>query len=132
MGTYTLVLKNNKKFNKEIGSLGKILFSKGYYTYTGSVSNTNFKRVKRHKNVCAGKNNTEHWHIDYILHSDTISIITVFKTDKDKECIINNKIKAREFNTIGASDCSNCDSHVKYCQNLKKLEKNLNKIYNNL
>mgnify|MGYP006290513673 FL=1 len=129
MGTYTLVLKNNKEFKKKIGSLGKILFKKGYYTYTGSVTENNFSRTERHRNICNGEKDTEHWHIDYILQSPTISIIDIFKTNKDKECEINNDIKFTEFNTIGASDCTNCESHVKYSDNLKQLAVNLKCVY---
>ena len=56
-GTYILVifLKENSKI--EIGSLGKISFSKGYYLYVGSAmgnygSATLINRVKRHKRMC--------------------------------------------------------------------------------
>ena len=131
MGTYTLVLKNSKEFNKKIGSKENILFPKGYYTYTGSVPDDNFSRIKRHKEICAGENETEHWHIDYILHSSTIDIISVFKTPKDKECEINNAIDEDEFHDIGASDCTNCTSHVKYSDNLDELIHNLETIYSN-
>ncbi len=129
MGTYTLILENHNEFKKEIGSIGKVSFPIGYYTYTGSVPNDNFKRIERHENVCKGINDTEHWHIDYILHSNTIDIIDTFKINKDKECIINNSIKATEFNKIGASDCSECTSHLKYSENIDELKLNLKNIY---
>ena len=131
MGTYTLVLKNDKEFNKKIGSKEDIIFPEGYYTYTGSVPNDNFSRIERHKNVCTGKNETEHWHIDYILHSSTITIKKVFKTRKDQECKVNNYINEDEFHDIGASDCTNCTSHVKYSENVNELIDNLENIYTN-
>ncbi len=131
MGTYILILKNNKKFTKEIGSLGEISFPEGYYTYTGSVPKTNFNRIERHKDVCSGNNETEHWHIDYILHSPTIKIIDVFKINKNKECEVNNSLNADEFHNIGASDCTNCESHIRYTNSLKQLAINLKNINKN-
>ena len=64
-GIYTLVLSLSADQTVEVGSLGPVLFSKGYYAYTGSARGPGgLSRVERHISVMEGKNQTRRWHID--------------------------------------------------------------------
>ena len=76
-GSYILVIFLSKKVEIEIGALGVLSFSKGYYLYVGSAmgnvgSTTLENRVKRHLSDSANKK--IHWHIDFLLNDDSFLI----------------------------------------------------------
>jgi len=120
-GTYILIifLKENSKI--EIGSLGKIYFSKGYYLYVGSAmgnsgSVTLINRVKRH--LLNSKSKKLHWHIDYFLDNSNTIIkkLYLIPSLQPYECIIAQEILVLSDSYIrnfGSSDCQ-CKSHLLY------------------
>ncbi|MFX0008144.1 MAG: DUF123 domain-containing protein [Candidatus Hermodarchaeota archaeon] len=129
-GSYILVIYIENDFQIEVGAVGFILFSKGFYIYIGSAmgeygSSTLVNRVKRH---FLSKNEKKiHWHIDYLL-ADLHSIIIktyLIPSKYPLECII-----AKEFseicdysiNNFGSSDCE-CASHLFYFKNLEFFHK---------
>ncbi|MFX1407837.1 MAG: DUF123 domain-containing protein [Promethearchaeota archaeon] len=120
-GTYNIVifLKENSKI--QIGSLGKIFFSKGYYLYVGSAmgisgSATLINRVRRH--LRNSNNKKLHWHIDYFLANSNsiIKKLYLIPSQHPYECIIAQEIFVNADDYIknfGSSDCQ-CKSHLFY------------------
>jgi len=126
-GTYVLLLECLSDCEITVGSLGKIKFEKGYYTYIGSAMNGLKSRIKRH----LSKNKRIFWHIDYLTTSENFKIIKVFikLSDKREESDIA-KILEEEFKYIksfGSSD-SNDKSHLFIIDNLEKLFKILKSL----
>ena len=120
-GTYILVifLKENSKI--EIGSLGEISFSKGYYLYVGSAmgnygSATLINRVKRH--LLDSNNKKLYWHIDFLLDNSNslIKKLYLIPSLQTYECTIAKEIllfSDNYINKFGCSDC-HCKSHLLY------------------
>lgn len=108
-GAYLLIIKSSKKQRIKIGSLGTLLFDKGFYIYVGSAMNSLEARIARH----ARKNKKLFWHIDYLLSHAKIVRIFIKPSNKKQECNIA-KIIAKNFSSIprfGCSDCK-CNSHL--------------------
>jgi Uri superfamily endonuclease len=112
-GTYCLLIRCYKDFEKSIGKLGMIRFARGYYLYIGSGLNNMEKRLSRH--LLRKKN--KFWHIDYLTCDSNIFIekIYVIENPVRLECV-----KAKEFSEaldyvpgFGSSDCR-CRSHLFY------------------
>lgn len=108
-GSYALLmcLKNHKKI--DVGSLGPISFSKGYYLYIGSAMNGVEGRVKRH----IRDRKKLHWHVDYFLNKAKISSIYFQESQERLECSLA-KTFSKKFEVIpkfGSSDCF-CESHL--------------------
>lgn len=113
-GIYTLVLDLDKEVEIAVGSLGRILFPQGYYTYTGSARGPGgLKRVERHLEVIRGDRRTRRWHIDYLLPFTRFREAIVTITARDLECIIARKIGERLLPVpgLGCTDCG-CISHL--------------------
>jgi len=70
-GTYVLLLECLKDTTIGVGSLGGILFKKGFYAYVGSARNGVNTRIKRHYK----KKKKLKWHIDYVTVNDSFKII---------------------------------------------------------
>jgi len=118
-GTYIILLKCLKDIEISVGSLGKIRFYRGYYSYIGSAMNSLERRIKRH----VLKEKKIFWHIDYLTTSEYFEIIKLFAkiSDKKEESDIA-KILEKEFEYIegfGSSD-SNDKSHLFVIKNLDK------------
>ena len=116
-GTYILVINLHKKSRIRIGSLGYILFNKGFYFYVGSAMGRNLllNRVKRH---ILSNNKKLHWHIDYLLANSNsiINRLYLIPSSERWECIIANElmdITDGYVKDFGSSDC-NCISHLFY------------------
>ena len=128
-GSYILVVYIAKNTHIEIGALGNILFSKGYYLYTGSAlgnsgSSTLSNRVKRHLSFT---NKKLHWHIDYLLKNPFCFLYCLYliPTNKNYECTIANEllqISEGYIQKFGSSDCK-CKSHLVYFKDFKGLDK---------
>ena len=126
-GSYILVLFLSKKVKIEIGALGALPFSKGYYLYVGSAmanigSTTLENRVKRHLTDSANKK--IHWHIDYLLNEEFFLITKLYIVPSlmRLECVIARDIKEISDSFIknfGSTDCS-CKSHLFYFKELRK------------
>lgn len=115
-GIYCLVFYLEKEIAITVGRLGRILFPKGYYVYTGRALKGLSSRIKRHLN----REKTIKWHIDYLLQSDAIKILDIltYSVESHTECEINKRIKNIEGAFIiakgfGSSDCKGkCRSHL--------------------
>ena len=126
-GSYILVIFLSKGVKVEIGALGVLSFSKGYYLYVGSAmgkigSTTLENRVKRHLTNPANKK--IHWHIDYLLNDDHFLITKLYIVPSlmRLECVIARDIMEVSDSFIknfGSTDCS-CKSHLFYFKEFKK------------
>jgi len=126
-GTYILLLECLSDCEITVGSLGKIIFEKGYYAYVGSAMNGLENRIKRH----LSKNKKIFWHIDYLTISEKFKIAKVFikVSDKKEESDIA-KTFEKEFKYIegfGSSD-SNDKSHLFIIDDLEKFFKILKNL----
>lgn len=110
-GVYLLLLRVQNRIIVKIGSLGRLSFSKGYYVYAGSGQNNVLKRVERH----LSNNKKLHWHIDYLLSSNSANIESAYiiRGSKALECALS--VKMLKLYTpvlgFGCSDCT-CSSHL--------------------
>ena len=128
-GTYILVIHLRKNSKIRVGSLGYILFNKGFYFYVGSAmgtanSSTLINRVKRHIST---NNKNLHWHIDYLLAhiNSIINHLYLIPTTERWECTIANELMGITNGYIkdfGSSDC-NCISHLFYTKNSDSIGK---------
>ncbi len=79
-GIYSLLIKNGKDRDIEIGALGMIHFPRGYYVYIGSAQRGLRNRIKRHYS----RNKKLKWHIDYLLSH--AKLIDHFSLPLPKRC----------------------------------------------
>lgn len=108
-GFYLLIIKNPIKKHIKIGSLGRLVFDKGYYIYVGSAMNSLEARIARH----ARKNKKLFWHIDYLLLSGKIVAVLIKSSRRKQECQTARSL-AKHFTAVprfGCSDCK-CKSHL--------------------
>ncbi|MDH5649216.1 MAG: GIY-YIG nuclease family protein [Gammaproteobacteria bacterium] len=110
MQSYQLHIRIVSDITVNVGSLGKMNFPAGIYTYTGSARKNIYSRVKRHLT----DSKKPRWHIDYLLAAKEAEVIGV-RYSAQPECSLNQasdgEIVLRRF---GASDCVNgCHSHLK-------------------
>ncbi|MEW6615250.1 MAG: GIY-YIG nuclease family protein [Thermodesulfobacteriota bacterium] len=117
-GTYNLIINLPSDKFLQIGKLGRFLFEKGYYVYTGSAKRGLDARISRHKR----KEKALHWHIDYLLEDAVIIDVKVYAEGLLSECELNQKVFKMEGAEVlahgfGASDCK-CKSHLAYFRKL--------------
>lgn len=120
LGIYTLVLQLVQDRDIEVGALGIIHFSEGYYAYTGSARGSGgLKRVDRHKEVIIGANPCRKWHIDYLLPRTLLVDVIITHTSDDLECQIAEKIESKlpSVPKFGSTDCK-CHGHLHYSSDL--------------
>jgi len=114
-GVYCLCIEVGDDLRVEIGALGVIEFLKGRYIYVGSALNGIDSRVLRHINTSNGIYNAIHWHIDYLLREERVSVEAVYVrlSDEKIECEIAGKVShyGLEVKGFGCSDCR-CNSHL--------------------
>jgi Uri superfamily endonuclease len=112
-GTYTLLIQFGESARIEVGALGGVEFPAGWYAYTGSaLGSGGFARVERHREVAAGKRETRHWHVDYLLGHPAASVDLVTTAGGvDAECDVADRIEGERIPAFGASDCG-CRSHL--------------------
>lgn len=117
-GVYVLTVWLPRSVKKRVGGLGEVFFEKGLYAYVGSAQSNLDRRIDRH----LSRNKKFHWHIDYFLDSDFISIPGVFvkEAGKTEECLTAARIGGVPVPGFGCSDCK-CDSHLFRIDNPKKL-----------
>ncbi|MCX8189351.1 MAG: GIY-YIG nuclease family protein [Nitrososphaeria archaeon] len=114
-GSYVLVLENKKACNIEVGSLGKIMFSEGFYAYIGSMFGPGGLEARIRRYFTRGK---RHWHIDYVL--DHMRIIGVYVLpEKNFESFLANAA-VKNFNFIKRFGCSDKKSDVSHLLYFKK------------
>ncbi|MBN1803550.1 MAG: GIY-YIG nuclease family protein [Candidatus Lokiarchaeota archaeon] len=125
-GAYILVIKLNIDKKIRIGSLGNLIFQKGYYCYVGSAMGTKgasslLCRVRRHVSPSSMKK--IHWHIDYLLNDENSRIIKLIliPSKQKMECCVAGELFDKaddEIKNFGSSDCY-CSSHLFYFSELK-------------
>lgn len=125
-GIYILIIRLSEDTDVNIGALGKLSYTKGYYAYVGSAQTNLEKRIKRHLR----KKKRKFWHIDYLLENPTAKVLKVFvkQADKKEECKAASEISKQSDSIVGfgASDC-NCRSHLFRIENLSLFENSLQK-----
>ena len=122
-GTYTLLIECTESVKLEVGALGEYEFEPGAYAYTGSaLGSGGFARVERHHRTASGENDTLHWHIDYLLADDRVSIHDVVTASGYAiECEVATELTGDGTPKFGVSDCS-CASHLHYMEEMDELE----------
>lgn len=81
-GAYLLLLYLSTAVRIDIGALGSIHFSPGYYLYAGSAMNSLSKRIRRH----LGIKKKEHWHLDYLRpHATWLKAFPIRSSDRRLE-----------------------------------------------
>ena len=130
-GSYSLLIRLEEGCDKEVGALGKICFSEGFYVYNGSAFGTGgLKRVERHRRKSEGESGC-HWHIDYLLTSTETEVVEVFTEEgSDHECSLSQEMmeKFGFVDDFGCSDCG-CSSHFFYSEGRSDLENFLSEFY---
>lgn len=121
-GTYTICLELRRPVTVEIGALGTHQLQPGGYAYTGSAFGPGgFGRVDRHYELAVGERDTRHWHIDYLLGHNGVSITGDVRTpEMDVECTVATSLPAAPIPGFGASDCD-CESHLAYGEDAARL-----------
>ena len=121
-GSYIILIENKKRTRIKVGSLGNIIFHRGFYVYVGSAMRGLQARMERHM----GKTKKTFWHIDYLLKNRNTAIRSVYykPSKKKEECEIAEKIS--QYGTpvpgFGCSDCS-CESHLFRLRDLRFLDR---------
>ncbi len=109
-GSYLLILEIAHSRNVDVGALGKILFQKGYYVYTGSARVNLTKRIERHLR----RRKQFHWHIDYLRDRAESCKALPVRSNSDLEHDMANALGKLADWTIprfGSSDCK-CPTHL--------------------
>lgn len=115
-GSYTIIYYLKKDQEIQISKLGKYLFKKGYYLYSGSGKRNLKKRVSRH---IRKDNKKLKWHIDFFVDNIFVSAKKLYIFRSKSECdnikfflAKGGEIAVKKF---GSSDCrKNCRSHFLY------------------
>lgn len=114
-GTYVLVcdLATDHPVTITFGAAGERDLPPGSYAYVGSALGPGgFARIDRHRVIAANHRGTRHWHIDYLLGHDDVSIADVLRlVDEERECEVARSIPGVGIDGIGASDC-HCSTHL--------------------
>ena len=125
-GTYCLCIENNNSQTIKVGALGEIDFSEGKYIYVGSALNSLIPRLERHLKTSRGEHHVTHWHIDYFLRENPVSIVSIYtiETTEHLECDIAEKVSkhGEPIPHFGCSDCR-CNSHLFKVDEFKFIEK---------
>jgi len=122
-GIYTIVLRLERPLEIEVGSLGRLSFAAGLYSYTGSARGPGgLKRVDRHLQIMQGIRSTRRWHIDYLLPHTRLQEVIVTRTSSNLECRIASRIgeQLMPVQGFGCTDCR-CISHLHYSLDLQEM-----------
>ncbi|MDY6930321.1 MAG: GIY-YIG nuclease family protein [Halobacteriota archaeon] len=117
-GIYVLLIRLRDDASIDVGKLGTIEFSAGFYAYVGSALNGLDGRIKRHLRI----NKKRHWHIDYLLEVATIEEVIYAETEESLECELADSLTELEVvEQFGSSDCK-CKSHLFFSKNLETIK----------
>ena len=123
-GAYCLCIRVEKDLVLDVGALGRLTFPQGNYVYVGSAMNGLDARLRRHLNTSQGSYRAIHWHIDYLLKAEEVSVDSIYVRESDvkTECVIADADSERgvPVKGFGCSDCR-CSSHlfrVEECESL--------------
>lgn len=115
-GIYTLILRVDDEALVEVGSLGALEISKGFYAYIGSGKGPGGVRARlcRHIHGCGKK----HWHIDY-LHgiAKPVGFTYCCSEDRDEYWLykLYKEVFTPRFRGFGSSDDRRAFSHLFKC-----------------
>jgi Uri superfamily endonuclease len=113
-GVYQLWIRATTDLHVTVGRLGRFLFPRGVYVYTGRASRGLRARVLRHVAGATRK----HWHIDFLLAGRCVRVerVVLASSDPAAECSVNQSVGAaatRVAPGFGASDCRrSCTTHL--------------------
>lgn len=129
-GTYTLLVALEVPTEIEFGAAGRRELEAGWYAYTGSAFGPGgLKRVDRHRRVADGRNETRHWHVDYLLGARDTTLEGVWTgPGLDAECDVAKSLPGEPIQGIGATDCS-CPSHLTYSSSKATLVEEIDAAY---
>ena len=113
-GSYILFLRLARKRQIDVGRLGTVTFSKGYYAYTGSACGPGglAARLRHHL-----RSKTHlHWHIDYLIQHTTLSEIWLSDDGRNHEHLWAETLQQLKGSSLpaagfGSTDCR-CPSHL--------------------
>ncbi|AKG91345.1 hypothetical protein GAH_01353 [Geoglobus ahangari] len=107
---YFVIFRLDRDEEIEVGKLGKILFRRGYYVYSGSAKRGFSKRIRRH----FSRNKRLHWHVDYL--SMKAEAVEAYRCRADEHQIAELASRFMEgIKGFGSSDCR-CYSHLYYSE----------------
>lgn len=125
-GTYCLCINVERDISIRVGALGEIDFPGGSYIYVGSALNSLIPRLERHLKHSRGEHDVTHWHIDYLLRDQRVSMEAVYMNDNGEklECFMAAKVAkhGEPVPRFGCSDCK-CVSHLFSVESFNILEK---------
>lgn len=115
-GTYALMLWLSRPRSIDVGKLGAIYFSSGWYAYVGSAMGRGgvAARVNRHLRI----KKKVHWHIDYLVPATLVTGVFWTSGRQVTEHIWASRLGQKPFSGqlvkgFGCSDCK-CDAHLFY------------------
>jgi sugar fermentation stimulation protein A len=109
-GSYLLVLRLSTDRRIGVGSLGQILFRKGFYVYVGSAMANLTERIERHRRL----RKRHHWHIDALRDVADFSCALAIRSSVPLECKLAgavSRIAEWSIPKFGSSDCG-CRTHL--------------------
>ncbi|MDP7065060.1 MAG: GIY-YIG nuclease family protein [Arenicellales bacterium] len=113
-GTYAIVMRAQDRQQLQIGRLGGVQLSKGWYVYVGSAFGPGglAARVSRHLRC----HKTRHWHIDHLIWATTVREVWYSQRQRDLEhcwaqAALDQPAARNLLRGFGASDCQ-CLSHL--------------------
>ncbi len=105
-GTYVLFLHIPSDIVIEVGSLGPIPFTEGYYCYVGSAMSGLDQRLNRH----LSKDKRVRWHIDRLTMIADDMYAYESSTDMIQECdLARLLIESGAVPAVDGFGCSDCD-----------------------
>ena len=108
-GIYILIARLVVPKEIEVGRLGIVKFSKGYYAYVGSALGGLKHRLQRH----VKKEKKKRWHIDYLLEKAILEEISYGVCESPMECQLSQYLSTSltYIPQFGSTDCM-CKSHL--------------------
>ena len=112
-GAYVLLMELSAIYSDDIGALGNVKLSAGYYLYFGSARGKGgmAARVRRHLKI----NKKRYWHVDWMTLAGSVK--KVMLVPGGLECELRRKASALSGLTVpilgfGSSDCNQCPAHL--------------------
>ncbi|MBW2444064.1 MAG: GIY-YIG nuclease family protein [Deltaproteobacteria bacterium] len=132
-GTYTLIFSARKICQPEIGRLGSLQLTPGFYMYVGSALGPGGlkARIAHHRQIAR----RPHWHIDYL--GPFLKLIEIWYTfdpahreHQWAQTIANTRGITVPRIGFGSSDCR-CIAHLFFCKTRPSIKTFRNKIHAN-
>lgn len=128
-GVYALIIEVPRDEAIRVGSLGTLLFKKGFYLYVGSALSGLESRINRH----LSSSKRLRWHIDYLTALYKPKLIIYAETSERIECLISTKLRESlsGVDGFGSSDCK-CRTHLYYFKDLSFLLSSALRVFEEL